>query len=133
MNAKTKNPEAAKAFLTWVASPDFAKLYSNALPGFFSLQTQPVDVQNPLAKEFVVLPQGLQVDDPLDLPDPVARHAQPRERDLGRIRQRHQRHRHAGSRRRQAATGPTAGTTRRSDTRCRHLLPLSREKVSRTQ
>ena len=52
-NPKGKNPEAAKAFLTWVASPEFAKLYSNALPGFFSLQTAPIDVQNPLAKEFV--------------------------------------------------------------------------------
>ena len=49
----SRSPDAAKAFLTWVASPDFAKLYSNALPGFFSLQTQPIDVENPLAKEFV--------------------------------------------------------------------------------
>ena len=32
VNAKTKQPEAAKALLTWMASPDFAKLYSNALP-----------------------------------------------------------------------------------------------------
>jgi len=52
MNAKTKNPDAAKAFLTWVASPEFAQLYSNALPGFFSLQSQPIEQKNPLAKEF---------------------------------------------------------------------------------
>jgi raffinose/stachyose/melibiose transport system substrate-binding protein len=52
MNAKTRNPEAAKTFLTWVASPEFAQLYSNALPGFFSLQSQPIEQKNPLAKEF---------------------------------------------------------------------------------
>ena len=53
MNPKSKSPEAAKAFLTWVASPDFAKIYANALPGFFSLQTQPVATEDDLAKEFV--------------------------------------------------------------------------------
>ena len=53
MNAKSKNAAAAKTFLTWVASPDFAKIYANALPGFFSLQTAPVNVDNALAKEFV--------------------------------------------------------------------------------
>ncbi len=53
MNAKTKNPEAAKAFLTWMATPEFATLYANALPGFFSLQTQPVQVDNALAQEFL--------------------------------------------------------------------------------
>ena len=53
MNAKSKNPEAAKTFLTWVASPDFAKLYSNALPGFFSLQKDPVQVDNKLAQQFL--------------------------------------------------------------------------------
>ena len=53
MNGKSKNAEAAKTFLTWVASADFAKLYSNALPGFFSLQTKPVEVTDPLAQEFV--------------------------------------------------------------------------------
>lgn len=53
MNAKTRNADAAKTFLTWVASPDFAKLYSNALPGFYSLQTQPVQVSDPLAQAFL--------------------------------------------------------------------------------
>ena len=52
MNPKTKNPEAAKAFLAWVASPEFGKLYSNALPGFFSLQSAPIEVKDPLAEQF---------------------------------------------------------------------------------
>jgi len=53
MNAKTKNPEAAKTFLSWVASSEFADLYSNALPGFYSLSNQPVTVQDPLAATFL--------------------------------------------------------------------------------
>ncbi len=49
MNAATKNADAAKTFLTWVASSEFADLYSNALPGFFSLSNEPVTVKDPLA------------------------------------------------------------------------------------
>lgn len=53
MNAASKNPEAAKTFLTWVASPAFATIFGNALPGFFPLSKTPVDIEDPLAKEFV--------------------------------------------------------------------------------
>lgn len=53
MNAATKNADAARTFLTWVASAEFADLYSNALPGFFSLSNEPVTVKDPIAAEFV--------------------------------------------------------------------------------
>jgi raffinose/stachyose/melibiose transport system substrate-binding protein len=53
MNAATKNPEAAKTFLSWVASAEFAELYSNALPGFFSLSNEPITLKDPLAQEFL--------------------------------------------------------------------------------
>jgi raffinose/stachyose/melibiose transport system substrate-binding protein len=53
MNAKSPNADAAKTFLTWVASPEFADIYANALPGFFSLSSTPVKMQDPLAQEFV--------------------------------------------------------------------------------
>src|SRR5512143_105453 len=53
MNPKTKNPDAAKKFLEWVATPEFAEIYSNALPGFFSLQNTKIDLKDPLAKEFI--------------------------------------------------------------------------------
>jgi raffinose/stachyose/melibiose transport system substrate-binding protein len=53
LNAKSKNPEAAKTFLTWVASPEFATIYANALPGFFSLNSAAVKMADPLAQEFV--------------------------------------------------------------------------------
>ncbi|PJF09944.1 ABC transporter substrate-binding protein [Pseudorhodobacter sp. MZDSW-24AT] len=53
MNAKSPNAEAAKVFLDWVASAEFATLYANALPGFFSLNSTPVQMEDPLAQEFV--------------------------------------------------------------------------------
>lgn len=53
MNAATDNPEAARTFLEWVASAEFAALYTNALPGFFSLSTAPFEVEDPLAQEFI--------------------------------------------------------------------------------
>jgi len=36
-----------------VASPEFAEIYANALPGFFSLNKTPVKMSDPLAQEFV--------------------------------------------------------------------------------
>jgi raffinose/stachyose/melibiose transport system substrate-binding protein len=53
LNAKSANADAAKTFLTWVASPEFATIYANALPGFFSLSSTPVKMEDPLAQEFV--------------------------------------------------------------------------------
>lgn len=53
LNAKSAHAEQAKTFLTWVASPEFAEIYANALPGFFSLNSTPVKMTDPLAQEFV--------------------------------------------------------------------------------
>ena len=53
MNAATAHPEETKVFLEWVGSPEFAKMYANALPGFFSLNSSPVEMVDPLAQEFV--------------------------------------------------------------------------------
>jgi len=53
MNAATENAEAAKVFLAWVGSPEFASIFGNALPGFFPLSNTPVELEDPLAKEFV--------------------------------------------------------------------------------
>ncbi|MCO6048924.1 ABC transporter substrate-binding protein [Mesorhizobium sp. RP14(2022)] len=53
LNAKSPNQDAAKTFLSWVASPEFATIYANALPGFFSLSNTPVKMEDPLAQEFV--------------------------------------------------------------------------------
>lgn len=53
MNAATENPEAAKKFLNWVGSSEFATLYANALPGFFPLSNAEVTLDDPLAQEFI--------------------------------------------------------------------------------
>ncbi|MBT1157960.1 carbohydrate ABC transporter substrate-binding protein [Aminobacter anthyllidis] len=53
LNAKSANADAAKTFLSWVASPEFATIYANALPGFFSLNSAAVKMEDPLAQEFV--------------------------------------------------------------------------------
>ena len=53
MNAATEHPEEAKTFLNWVGSEEFATIYANALPGFFSLSDFEVPMEDPLAQEFV--------------------------------------------------------------------------------
>jgi raffinose/stachyose/melibiose transport system substrate-binding protein len=53
MNPATENAAAAETFLTWVASADFASLYANSLPGFFSLSNHSVTMEDPLAQEFL--------------------------------------------------------------------------------
>ena len=53
MNAASAHPEETKAFLNWMGSAEFASLYANALPGFFSLSNHEVAMEDPLAQEFV--------------------------------------------------------------------------------
>ena len=53
MNAKSEHPEETKVFLNWMGSAEFASLYANALPGFFSLSSHDVAMEDPLAQEFV--------------------------------------------------------------------------------
>jgi raffinose/stachyose/melibiose transport system substrate-binding protein len=53
INAASSNIEQAKVFLNWVSSEEFAQLYSNALPGFFSLSKHKVELTDPVAQEFV--------------------------------------------------------------------------------
>ncbi|UWR95406.1 ABC transporter substrate-binding protein [Phaeobacter inhibens] len=53
LNAASPNAEAAKTFLNWVGSSEFASIYANALPGFFSLSNHEVAMEDPLAQEFV--------------------------------------------------------------------------------
>ncbi|MHA6643918.1 ABC transporter substrate-binding protein [Mesorhizobium sp. A623] len=53
INAKSAHPEEAKKFLAWVASKEFAEIYGNALPGFFPLTSETVELKGPLAKEFL--------------------------------------------------------------------------------
>jgi len=53
LNVASPNADAARTFLAWVGSEEFASLYANALPGFFSLASHNLDMSDPLAQEFV--------------------------------------------------------------------------------
>jgi len=53
LNAASPNPEAARTFLNWIASAEFASLYARALPGFFPLSNHPVEIGDPLARTFL--------------------------------------------------------------------------------
>jgi len=55
MNAATENKEAVMTFLEWTTSAEFAEILTNATPGFFSLSTHEIKVENPLAQEFVAM------------------------------------------------------------------------------
>lgn len=53
INAASENVDDAKAFLEWMTTPEFAELYSNQLPGFFSLSNHAVSLEDPVAQEFL--------------------------------------------------------------------------------
>ncbi len=53
LNAKSPNAEAARTFLDWMGTEEFATIYANALPGFFSLSNHDIPMEDPLAQEFV--------------------------------------------------------------------------------
>jgi len=55
MNAKSAHQAEAKQFLDWVASDEFATLYANALPGFYSLSNNPVTLEDKVAQQAVDL------------------------------------------------------------------------------
>ena len=58
INAASKNQDAAKTFLTWIAGKDFQELYVNEAPGFFAMSNQPVTYNSPLAQKFADLKNG---------------------------------------------------------------------------
>ncbi|HEU4324125.1 MAG TPA: ABC transporter substrate-binding protein [Roseiflexaceae bacterium] len=53
MNAASKHPAEARTFLEWMTTAEFATLYSNALPGFFSLSNHSITLSDPLAQQFL--------------------------------------------------------------------------------
>ena len=53
INAATENMEAARLFMEWMTTQEFAELYSNALSGFFSLSNHEITLDDPLAQEFL--------------------------------------------------------------------------------
>ncbi|WP_434361469.1 extracellular solute-binding protein [Parasalinivibrio latis] len=53
INAKSKHPDAAAKFLSWMTTEEFAELFTNGMPGFFSLSNHFFDVTNPVAAEML--------------------------------------------------------------------------------
>ncbi|MFQ5972060.1 MAG: ABC transporter substrate-binding protein [Alphaproteobacteria bacterium] len=53
MNTATEHPDEVRVFLEWATTAEFATLYANELPGFFSLSKHEVNLEDPLAQEFV--------------------------------------------------------------------------------
>ena len=53
INAASPNQEAARTFLEWMTTQEFAELYSNSLPGFFSLSDHSITLKDPIAQEFL--------------------------------------------------------------------------------
>jgi len=53
LNASSPHQEAAMTFLEWLTTAEFAELYSNALPGFFTLSDHQISLEDPLAQEFL--------------------------------------------------------------------------------
>jgi len=62
VNAASPNKEAAKTFLEWMATPEFAKLLANQLPGFFPISNNPPAPDNAHAAEFLALNEGAGLD-----------------------------------------------------------------------
>ena len=53
LNASSSHQAEARTFLEWVTTAEFAELYANQLPGFFSLSDHQVTLADPLAQEMV--------------------------------------------------------------------------------
>jgi raffinose/stachyose/melibiose transport system substrate-binding protein len=53
VNSASTKKEDAKKFLEWLTTPEFAAIYVNALPGFFSLAKTPVKVDDDVAATMV--------------------------------------------------------------------------------
>ncbi|WP_087018835.1 ABC transporter substrate-binding protein [Thaumasiovibrio subtropicus] len=53
INANSANKEEAKIFLEWMSSEEFASIFTNALPGFFSLSNHFIDVEDPTANTMI--------------------------------------------------------------------------------
>ncbi|MCC6260491.1 MAG: extracellular solute-binding protein [Anaerolineales bacterium] len=52
-NAASKNLDAAKTFLAWLETPEFAALIGNNLPGFFPMTNEIPSLTDPIANDFM--------------------------------------------------------------------------------
>ncbi len=62
LNAASKYPAEARAFLTWLITPEFARLIGNEMPGFFPMHRDIPTLDNAHANAFLALNQGRDTD-----------------------------------------------------------------------
>ncbi len=62
LNAASEKKEAAKVFLEWMTTPEFAKLMADNIPGFFPISSNPVQLENEHANTFLALNEGRGLD-----------------------------------------------------------------------
>ncbi len=62
LNAASDDKEAARLFLEWMTTPEFAALLGDTLPGFFPLIDESIELTNPYANTFLGLNQGRGLD-----------------------------------------------------------------------
>ncbi len=60
--APEENKAAAKLFLEWMTTPEFATLMGDTLPGFFPISSNPVELSNAHANAFLALNEGANLD-----------------------------------------------------------------------
>ncbi len=53
INPKSENRADAEVFLSWLASKEFAELYTNKVTGFFSLSDHQISIDDPVAAEMI--------------------------------------------------------------------------------
>ena len=53
INPASKNVDDAKTLLNWLASKDFAEIYTNKVTGFFSLSDHDITIKDPVAAEMI--------------------------------------------------------------------------------
>ena len=58
INAASENQEAARTFLEWMTTPEFAELLGNELPGFFPIHEQAPPLENEHAATFLSFNEG---------------------------------------------------------------------------
>lgn len=61
VNKDSENLEAAKRYIEWTATPEFAQLFMEELPGFFAYTPGDYDLSNSLANEMINAASGADI------------------------------------------------------------------------
>ncbi len=62
LNAASEHQEAARTFLEWMTTAEFAQLLGDLLPGFFPISNHEIELENEHANAFLALNEGRGLD-----------------------------------------------------------------------